>query len=78
MWILVHTLDIRWITETIQDILWLLRDPKMTSVGHPWDKVCCVVIYHFLFCFHQKKSVADVHRIICETYSENVIAIRMN
>jgi len=28
-----------------------------------------------LFCFHQKKSAADAHRIICETYGENVIAI---
>jgi len=42
MWTLIHPLDIRRITETIQDILWLLRYPKMTSVGHPWDKVCCV------------------------------------
>jgi len=29
-----------------------------------------------LFCFHQKKSAADAHRIICETYGENVVAIR--
>jgi len=29
-----------------------------------------------LFCFHQKKNAADAHRIICETYDENVIAIR--
>jgi len=28
-----------------------------------------------LFCFHQKKSAADARRIICETYSENVIAL---
>jgi len=42
MWTLVHPLDIRWITEIIQDILWLLRYLKMISVGHPWDKVCCV------------------------------------
>jgi len=27
-----------------------------------------------LFYFYQKKSAADVHRINCETYSENVIA----
>jgi len=27
-----------------------------------------------LFCFHQKKSAADAHRVICEMYSENVIA----
>jgi len=34
-------------------------------------------IYHcFLFRFHQKKSAADAHRIICETYDKNVIAIR--
>jgi len=26
--------------------------------------------------FHQKKSTADAHGIICETYGENVIAIR--
>jgi len=31
---------------------------------------------YLLFCFHQKKSVADAHRIICETYDENVIAIK--
>jgi len=42
MWTLVHPLDIRRITETIQDILWLLRYLKMTSVEHPWDKICCV------------------------------------
>jgi len=42
MWTLVHPLNFRWITETIQDILWLLRYPKMTPVGHPWNKVCCV------------------------------------
>jgi len=29
-----------------------------------------------LFYFHQKKSAADAHRIIRETYSENVITIR--
>jgi len=28
-----------------------------------------------LFSFHQKKSAADAHRIICKTYGENV-AIR--
>jgi len=32
--------------------------------------------YCFLFCFHQKKNAADIHRIICEKYGENVIAIR--
>jgi len=42
MWTLVHSLDIRWIIKTVQDILWLLQYPKITSVGHPWDKVCCV------------------------------------
>jgi len=30
----------------------------------------------FLFCF-QKKSAANAHRIICETYDKNVIANRM-
>jgi len=29
-----------------------------------------------LFCLHQKKSAADAHRFIYETYSENVVAIR--
>jgi len=29
-----------------------------------------------LFYFHQKKSAADAHRIICETYDENIIAIK--
>jgi len=33
-------------------------------------------ICHCLLFYFQKKSVADAHRIICETYSENVIAIR--
>jgi len=28
--------------------------------------------HYLLFCFHQKKSAADAHRIICETYDENV------
>jgi len=28
--------------------------------------------------FRQKKSTADAHGIICETYGENVIAIRTN
>jgi len=48
MWTLVHPLDIlfRWITETIQDIVWLLRYPEMT-VGHPWDKVCCVGLFFY-------------------------------
>jgi len=32
------------------------------------------ICYCLLFCF-QKKSAADAHRIICETYSENVIAL---
>jgi len=31
----------------------------------------------FLFCFDQKKNDTDIHRIICETYGENIIAIRM-
>jgi len=35
------------------------------------------ICYSFLFCFHEKKSAADAHRIIYETRSENVIAIRM-
>ena len=30
----------------------------------------------FLFCFHQKKTAADAHRIICEIYDENIITIR--
>jgi len=30
----------------------------------------------FLFRFHQNKSAAYAHRIICQTYGENVIAIR--
>jgi len=33
-------------------------------------------IHCLLFCFYPKKSAADAHRIICETYGENVIAIR--
>jgi len=34
-------------------------------------------IHHcLLFCFHQKKSAAAAHRIICETYDENVVTIR--
>jgi len=37
------------------------------------DKEYCII---FAFCFRQKKSAADVHKIICETYDENVIAIR--
>jgi len=40
MWTHVHPLDIRWTTETIQDVLWLLQCSEMTFVGHPWDKVC--------------------------------------
>jgi len=35
------------------------------------------VRYCLLFCFHQKKSAADAHRIIYETYDENIIIIRM-
>jgi len=36
-------------------------------------------IHHcLLFCFHQKKSATDAHRIICETYDENIIAISEN
>ena len=27
-----------------------------------------------LFCFHQKKTAAETKKIICETYSEGVIA----
>jgi len=30
-----------------------------------------------LFYYHKKKSAANAHRISCETYDENVIAIRM-
>jgi len=30
-----------------------------------------------LFCFYQKKSTADAHRIIYDTYGENVIVIRI-
>jgi len=33
-------------------------------------------IRYFLFCFYQKKSASDTHRVICETYGENVIAIK--
>jgi len=29
-----------------------------------------------LFYFHQKQNAADAHRIICEMYDENIIAIR--
>jgi len=29
-----------------------------------------------LFCFHQKKSAANAHRIIWQTYGENIIIIR--
>jgi len=33
--------------------------------------------YRLLTCFHQKKSAADAHRIICDIdVDENVIAIR--
>jgi len=32
--------------------------------------------HYLLFCFHQKKNTTGAHRIICETYGENVIAIR--
>jgi len=28
--------------------------------------------HYILSCFRQKKSAADAHRIICETYDENV------
>jgi len=28
-----------------------------------------------LFCFHQKKSVTDSHRITCEIYDENVMSL---
>jgi len=43
MWTLVHPLDIRWITGTIQDILVIaISQNDIISVGHPWDKVCCV------------------------------------
>jgi len=34
------------------------------------------ILHRFLFYFHQKKNATDAHRIICETYGENVIAIR--
>jgi len=40
MWPFVHPLDIRWITETIQDILWLLRYPKMTFVRYEVSVLC--------------------------------------
>jgi len=30
---------------------------------------------YLLFCFQQEKSTADAHRIICEMYGENVVAI---
>lgn len=30
----------------------------------------------FLFRFYQKKSVADTYIIICETYGENIIAVK--
>jgi len=29
------------------------------------------------FCFHQNKSAANAHRVIYETYDENIIIIRM-
>jgi len=32
--------------------------------------------YCLLLYFHQKKSASDIHRVVCETYDENVIAIR--
>jgi len=28
--------------------------------------------HYVLSCFHQKKSAADAHKIICETYGKNV------
>jgi len=31
------------------------------------------ICYCLLFCFHHKKSPADAHKFICETYGENVI-----
>jgi len=34
------------------------------------------ICHSLLFCFYRKKNDADAHRIICETYDENVIAIR--
>jgi len=34
------------------------------------------ICHCLLFRFYQKKSAADAHRIICETYDENVIAIK--
>jgi len=34
------------------------------------------ICHCFLFCFDQKKNATDPHRIICETYDENIIAIR--
>jgi len=29
-----------------------------------------------LLFFHQKKNADDAHRIICETYGENVIVVK--
>jgi len=36
------------------------------------------ICHCFLFCFHQKKNAAkdNAHKIICETYDENVIAVK--
>jgi len=35
------------------------------------------VRHYLLFCFHQKEKAADACRIICETYGEKVIVIKM-
>jgi len=43
------------------------------KMGADKEHVC-----HYLqFCFHQKKNAADACRIICETYGENVVVIKM-
>jgi len=34
------------------------------------------ICHYFLFCFHQKKNADDAHKIICETYDENVLAVK--
>jgi len=46
-------------------LVWLKMEPNKEHIRD-----------YLLFCFHQKKSAADAHRIICEMYGENIIAIR--
>jgi len=49
MWTLVHLLDSLDNRDHSGYILWLLRYPIIISVGHPWDKVCCVGIVSFFY-----------------------------